>query len=211
MISDTLNKSSFRLSDYYFKPDIVEETGNFDYLLNGLAFQAQQLTDVNYDPEIRDMWFRLNRPLGDDLKAIDIQRGRDHGLRSYNDYRVWSGKPRATKWEDFSDSVSTSVIDIWKQNYASLDDVEINLGSNSEFHEPNSLAGNLLNSFMIKQFLRTRVADRFFFEHGNDTETRFTKGVLRRIITIIKNNKCNLIYRTISRNQEVVGRADALQ
>lgn len=46
---------------------------------------------------------------GTDLKAIDIQRGRDYGLASYNDYREQCGLMRAYHWSDFSNEISHEV------------------------------------------------------------------------------------------------------
>lgn len=174
----TAMNSTLRLSDYYYKPKILEENRNFDQLLCGMLFQPQQATDNNYDPEIRDFWLRMGRQVGDDLRAIDIQRNRDHGLRSFNDYRVWSGKPRATKWEDYLDSVSNGTINKWKGIYASFDDVDLTVGASSERHEPKTLGGPLLNTILLEQFYQTRVADRFFFENGKDEAIRFTPGML---------------------------------
>lgn len=46
---------------------------------------------------------------GSDLIAIDIQRNRDHGLASYNDYRDFCGVGRAYTWKDFSDLIDMQV------------------------------------------------------------------------------------------------------
>lgn len=59
--------------------------------------------------QITDFLFRNGRPFGRDLRAIDVQRGRDHGLASYNDYREFCGLPRAHKFEDFSDYIDVEV------------------------------------------------------------------------------------------------------
>ena len=50
----------------------------------------------------------MNR-LGQDLRATDIQRGRDHGLASYNEYRGFCGLPKASTWTDFLDYISPEV------------------------------------------------------------------------------------------------------
>ena len=96
-----------RLSDFYHRPRIIE--GNFDSLLRGLLAQPAQFFDRNYDPEIRSFLFRMQKKYGGDLKAVDIQRGRDHGLPSYNELRSFCKLKKATKWEDFADHIPLSV------------------------------------------------------------------------------------------------------
>lgn len=52
---------------------------------------------------------RLLEEYGSDLKSIDIQRGRDFGLASYNDYREACGLPRANCWSDFEHEIAPEV------------------------------------------------------------------------------------------------------
>lgn len=49
-------------------------------------------------------------PFGSDLRAIDIQRNRDHGLASYNDFREFCGLRRAHSWEEFADLIDPEVL-----------------------------------------------------------------------------------------------------
>lgn len=88
---------------------IVESGDNFDFLSRGMTTQPQELTDINFDVEIKHFLFRRGMPFGLDLRAIDIQRNRDHGLASYNDFREFCGIRRANSWEDFLDLISQRV------------------------------------------------------------------------------------------------------
>lgn len=100
---------SLRLSDWLNRPVIVESGDNYDFLSRGLATQPEELTDINFDTEIKHFLFRRGMPFGSDLRAIDVQRNRDHGLASYNDFRQFCGLRRASSWEDFLDLISQKV------------------------------------------------------------------------------------------------------
>lgn len=135
-------------------------------MTRGLATQPEQLTDNNYDPEIRHFLFRANRPFGGDLRAIDIQRNRDHGLASYNDYREFCGLGRAHRWEDFLDLISEKLVQRLQSVYDDFDDVDVTVGGSLETHVQDTLAGPTFLCILTEQFFRTRVGDRFFYENG---------------------------------------------
>lgn len=50
--------------------------------------------------------FRGSNPFGLDLAAINIQRGRDHAIRPYNDYIEVTGHRRVLKFNEFGEAVS---------------------------------------------------------------------------------------------------------
>lgn len=60
-----------------------------DALINGMTTQAMQRMDNLFTQEIQNHLFRPpNSTFGGlDLVALNIQRGRDHGIPSYNRWR----------------------------------------------------------------------------------------------------------------------------
>ncbi|KAJ8915001.1 hypothetical protein NQ315_002526 [Exocentrus adspersus] len=173
------NYGTLRLSDWFNRPQILEEGDNFDELSRGLNTQPQMASDPFHDEEITQYLFRNSQPFGTDLKAFDIQRNRDHGLASYNDYRRFCGLPRATTFEDFSDVMGGENIDKLASLYEIPDDVDLTVGGSLEAHVPGTLAGPTFLCILTEQFYRTRVGDRFWFE--NSGATGFTLAQLNEI------------------------------
>ena len=56
-----------------------------------------------------------------DLAATNINRGRDHGIPSYNAYRERCGLKRALKFDDLSDTMNATQI----QKLASVYEYEL--------------------------------------------------------------------------------------
>ncbi|KAH0955585.1 hypothetical protein HN011_012119 [Eciton burchellii] len=172
----TAHRFSFnelRLSDHFNRPGVIEKNNNLDDLAQGFSYQPQKRSDSYYDEEITQYLFRRGRLFGSDLRATDIQRDRDHGIASYNDFREYCGLKRAHTFEDFADHISSSDIQKLSNLYASPDDVELAVGGALEKLVHNTLTGPTFLCILIKQFQITRVGDRYWFETG-DPEIAFT-------------------------------------
>lgn len=119
----------------------------------------------------------MRNRLGNDLRATDIHRARDHGLATYNDFREFCGLRRARNWADFSDFISAQSIEKLSQLYETPDDVDLAVGGSLENNVDGALTGPTFLCILIEQFHRTRVGDRFWYESSNP-DTGFTRGLL---------------------------------
>jgi peroxidase len=98
-----------KISDAFMRPTILEQDDNYDSFGRGMATQPFQKADSNFDVEVKEFLLKHLRKHGDDIRAIDIQRGRDHGIAGYNSFREFCGLPRATQWDDYLDLISQEV------------------------------------------------------------------------------------------------------
>ena len=74
------------LREGFFKPERVTEEGGLEPILRGSVKQPSQEIDTKIVDELRNFLF-LNKGVGLDLAAINIQRGRETGIPDYNSVR----------------------------------------------------------------------------------------------------------------------------
>ena len=154
-----VSQGSIALRDAFFDPNFAQNNG-VELLLKGLAMQQAQDIDAKVIDEVRNFLFAEANG-GLDLPAVNIQRGRDHGLPSYNDARRGLGLAPHT---DFSQITSDPNINAkFAEVYDSIEDVDLWLGAISEEAVGGGLVGELLQVIIVDQFTRTRDGDRFFY------------------------------------------------
>ena len=73
---------------------MTSDPANVDLILKGLASQPAQENDAYVVDALRNIRFGPPGTGGTDLAALDIQRGRDHGL--LNSYTRMRGPPTAS-------------------------------------------------------------------------------------------------------------------
>lgn len=89
-----------------------QHAGLTDELMRGLASTPMETLDQFITGEVTNHLFEDRRiPFsGIDLIALNIQRARDHGIPSYNNYRALCNLKRATSFEDLSREIPDEVI-----------------------------------------------------------------------------------------------------
>ncbi|XP_026731747.1 peroxidase-like isoform X1 [Trichoplusia ni] len=174
-------QAAVRMSDWFNRPLLLELDNTFDSLARGLTVQKQSYSDQFWDAEVTQFLFKRNNTFGGDLRATDIQRGRDHGLGSYIATRAACGLPAPKSFHDMLDFISQENVAVLQSMYESPDDVELVVAGSLERLVPGALAGPTFLCILTEQFYRTRVGDRYFYENGADPDTAFTPSQLQAI------------------------------
>lgn len=170
------------LRDGFFKVDMMMEPGMMDEIARGLVSTPMETLDQFITGEVTNHLFEDKKiPFsGIDLIALNIQRARDHGIPSYNNYRALCNLKRATTFDDLSREIPPEVIARFKRVYASVDDIDLFPGGMSERPLQGGLVGPTFACIISIQFRQLRKCDRFWYENA-DPVVRFTETQLAEI------------------------------
>ncbi|MFK7760491.1 MAG: peroxidase family protein [Phycisphaerales bacterium] len=154
-------EGNISLSSAFFTPTEISTNG-IDSVLRGLAKQEAQNVDINVIDDIRNFLFGQPGSGGFDLASLNLQRGRDHGLPSYNNVRTGFSRPAATTFADINPD--PAVIAKLSAAYASVNDVDAWIGLLAEPHRNNAFVGETLYRVLRSQFIALRNGDRFWYQ-----------------------------------------------
>ncbi|XP_039750758.1 peroxidase-like [Pararge aegeria] len=175
VVDENNNVTAYRLKNSYFKPELVAEKKGLENILRGMVNQKSQKLDFNYDDDLRHHWLG-----GLDVMAVDIQRGRDHGLPGYAHYRALCGLPLPTTFAQLTDVISQEVVDKLSELYEHPSDIDLVVGMMAEYHLDGSLLGPTALCFFKEQLWRTRNGDRYFYTHTSEAGS-FSKKQLTEL------------------------------
>ena len=169
------------LSDTFFNPEMVYIPGELDKFLVGLAAQPSQKYDNIVTDEVTNHLFQAkDKSFGMDLVALNVQRGRDHGLPGYNSFRELCGLKRVTNFNGFNDVMSKQIVERLKLIYKNVDDVDLFIGGISESSLPGALLGHTFQCLVGDQFKRLQQGDRYFYD-SRSNPGKFTEAQLIEI------------------------------
>lgn len=107
-----------------------------------------------------------------------MQRGRDHGIRPYNDYLQATGRPRLYDFEQFGATNAERLRCV----YAHPDDIDLWVGGLQEDAHGDGLLGPTFADIVADQFSRLRRGDRYFYDLGpQDSPAALTPDQLNEV------------------------------
>ena len=180
------------LAEAFFNTAVLEENGIGSVLKYDASSLSQEI-DLEVVDSLRNFLFGPPGAGGLDLVALNIQRGRDHGLADYNSTRVAYGLPA---YESFADL--TSNLELQEKLatlYGDVNHIDLWVGLMAEDHVPGASVGQLTQTIIAEQFQRLRDGDRFYYENVFEGEQ------LHRI-------RSTSLADIIQRNTEVRGLQD---
>ncbi|MGK0188206.1 MAG: peroxidase [Verrucomicrobiales bacterium] len=172
------------LASAFFNPTEIANNG-IDSILRGLASQVAQEIDNEVIDAVRNFLFGPPGSGGFDLASLNIQRGRDHGLASFNDVRESYGLKALSSFSDISDDpqVQANLADV----YDSVDAIDAWVGGLAEDHASGAMMGVTWQAVIKDQFERLRDGDRFYYRNALP-ESLVEMVEQQTLATIIRRN-----------------------
>lgn len=177
---------ALNLQDIIFRPVEIYNTGagGIDSILLGMISDAASKYDPNVVDTLQNHLFEVKFPDGSvsaiDLVAMNVNRGRDHGIPSYNSIREKCGLRKVTSFQDLRDFIPDDRIRILSSVYAHVDDIDLYIAGLSETPAKGALVGPTFACVLANQFKDLKRGDRFYYENG-PSNTAFSLDQLAEV------------------------------
>jgi len=206
MVSETLlsvnnqNESEkVNLTTSFFNPQYLKQNG-IENLLRGSTQNIMKEVDSTIVEGLRNNLFGPPNPdtkMMLDLAALNIQRGRDHGLPDYNSLRHAYG---LCKVKSFSEITRNQRLQAQLSSiYETVDDIDPWIGGLCEDHILKAQVGPLFFQILSDQFRRLRDGDRFYYENDPTLSER-QKNIIRNTTLsdiIMRNTSITGLQRNV--------------
>ncbi|XP_029341799.1 peroxidase-like [Acyrthosiphon pisum] len=138
----------------------------FRAILKGLTVQPTQKVDMLFTQTITNYLYSIdpNNSFGMDILSLNIQRSRDHGIPSYTQFRKYCGLKDIENMQDLSEIMVEGSADRLLKLYKTWNDIDLLVGALLEKHVDDAMVGPTMRCIIREQFVRTRIADRYFYD-----------------------------------------------
>ncbi|XP_067615821.1 chorion peroxidase [Eurosta solidaginis] len=152
------------IPDVMLNPSRMRTRSFYDDMLRSMYTQPMQRVDRYITHGLSRYLFRGDSPFGLDLAAFNIQRGRDHALRGYNDYLEVMGHRKLRGFSDLPEELGRKLSEL----YHNPDDIDLWIGGLLESPVKDGIVGDTFAEIIADQFSRSKHGDRYFYEYGKD-------------------------------------------
>ncbi|KAG8012707.1 Thyroid peroxidase, partial [Nibea albiflora] len=167
----------------------VVQEGGIDPVLRGLLLSPAKLQTPGQMmvEELTERLFQAQGGMPLDLGALNLQRGRDHGLPGYGSWRKFCGLSVPNTTSELADILSNfTLAHKFQLLYGTPHNIDVWVGAISEPALPGGRVGPLLSCLLARQFRALRDGDKFWWQREGvftSTQRKHLRDVsLSRII-----------------------------
>ncbi|XP_071807106.1 peroxidasin homolog isoform X2 [Asterias amurensis] len=184
-----ISEGDLPLHKAFFSPFRIVEEGGVDPLLRGLFASPlkEPKPEEMLNTELTEHLFEMAHEIALDLASLNIQRGRDHALPGYNDWRVLCNMSAVQTFDELQDEISNDEVRNKLENlYHHPGNVDLFVAGMAEDPIEGGLLGPMFTCILAKQMRRLRAGDRFWYENPGTFEpdqlTQIKQFTLARVI-----------------------------
>ncbi|XP_049533349.1 peroxidase-like [Anopheles darlingi] len=130
------------LQTLFYRPKDLRKRDYFRQVVDSVLHQNAMALDTAYVDDVAHLLFGATRQIGLDVLALDIQRGRDHGLARYVDYYALCNGDRIDDWSQLAGVMRPEDLEILRTTYARVEDVDLIVGGVAE--RPKAVGGAIV-------------------------------------------------------------------
>ncbi|XP_029300338.1 eosinophil peroxidase-like isoform X1 [Cottoperca gobio] len=141
--------------------------GGIDPLLRGLIGRPAKLNTQDHMmvDALRERLFQFVMDLALDLGALNMERGRDHGLPGYNSWRKFCGLSQPSNQGELARVLNNGgLARRMLQLYGTPNNIDVWMGGVAEPFVEGGRVGPLFSCLIASQFQRIRQGDRLWYE-----------------------------------------------
>ncbi|KAG8445591.1 hypothetical protein GDO86_010388 [Hymenochirus boettgeri] len=180
----------------FFSPFRIVNEGGIDPLLRGLIGVAgkMRVTSQLLNTELTEKLFSMAHAVALDLASLNIQRGRDHGIPPYHDFRVFCNLSSVQTFDDLRNEIKNpDVREKLRRLYGSPLNIDLFPALMAEDIIPGSRLGPTLMCLLSTQFRNVRNGDRFWYENpGVFTPAQLTQIKQTSLARVLCDNGDNI-------------------
>lgn len=196
-----VNLPSFSLTETFFRSATEMTNNGIEVFIRGAISNRAQNIDLKVHDALRNFLFTgIEGEEGLDLIAMNIQRGRDHALPTFNALRVQFGIPKAVTFDQITKikNVQSALQNVYKS--AGL--VEAWPGLVAEDHEAGSSMGPTMLALWRREFSRLRDGDSFYYQASG----MFSRTMMDKIprVRALFNKSEDTFRSLLLRNTDIV-------
>ncbi|MAS95267.1 MAG: peroxiredoxin [Verrucomicrobiales bacterium] len=182
---EEIDEGHLDLARAFFDPTKITDEGGIEPILRGLSRQPAQEIDTKLVDAVRNFLFGPPGAGGFDLAALNIQRGRDHGLPGYNEVRRNFGLEPVDDFDEITPDEELQ--DAFASVYPDVEEIDFWVGGLAEPPVRGAMVGESVRAILREQFIRLRDGDRFWYQNHLD---RKLQGLIEQqtLAKIIRRN-----------------------
>ncbi|XP_035729312.1 uncharacterized protein LOC118444789 isoform X2 [Vespa mandarinia] len=171
-IANSFSTAAYRFGHSLVQHSFVRFDGNHRPFFNNVSIHDEFRNSENLET--------AGFPFGMDLASLNIQRGRDHGIPPYVDWRGPCDLSPVKSFADLEKIMPSKSVIKFRTLYPYVEDIDLYSAGLAENSIRGGLVGPTFACIIAQQFSNLRRGDRFWYENEKE-ESGFTSRQLQQI------------------------------